>query len=180
VQAGDVVRAFTLEKRGGGTFHFPEEVKGRVVLLNFWASWCPECKIELPELAAITNRFKDKPFALLAVNMDRRHKAAERFLKKNGLKLQVLYDTDQKLVGYFSPVGVPATYLIGRDGKVVRVYLGFKKEYIDRYISDIAAQLEAMSREGSSSPGGENPGGGENRGEGPQAGDEQGEANKGE
>jgi thiol-disulfide isomerase/thioredoxin len=142
---GDLVEAFSLEKGGGGTFQFPGDVKGKVVFLNFWASWCPECKVELPELVEIEEKFKDRPFVLLAVNMDRKRKAAEKFLSKVGLDIMVLYDNEQKVINAFAPVGVPASYLIGPDGKVVKVYVGFKKDYIEMYIDDIKALMEEQA-----------------------------------
>jgi len=138
---GDAVGAFSLEKDGGGTFEFPADAKGKVIFLNFWASWCPECKIELPELVAIREKYRDRPFILLAVNMDRKRKAADKFLQKVGLDLVVLYDNEQKVINAFAPVGVPASYLIGPTGKVEKVYVGFKKDYIEKYIKDIEALL---------------------------------------
>jgi len=115
---GDSVEAFSVEKSGGGKFQYPEDAKDKVVFLNFWASWCPECKVELPELVKIQEKYEDRPFALLAVNMDRKRKAADKFLEKAGLDVLVLYDNEQKVINAFAPVGVPASYLIGPDGKV--------------------------------------------------------------
>ena len=82
VTVGEEAEDFSLEKRGGGTFAYPEEARGKVVFLNFWASWCPECKIELPELVMINNNYQGQPFLFLAVNIDKKRKAADRFLKK--------------------------------------------------------------------------------------------------
>ena len=144
---GDAVEAFSLEKGGGGTFEYPADAKGKVIFLNFWASWCPECKIELPELVAIREKYRDRPFVLLAVNMDRKRKAADKFLQKAGLDLVVLYDNEQKVINAFAPVGVPASYLIGPTGKVEKVYVGFKKDYIEKYIKDIEALLVGAGAE---------------------------------
>jgi peroxiredoxin len=139
---GDAVEAFSLEQSSGGTFRYPEDAKGKVVFLNFWASWCPECKVELPELVEIQEKYKDRSFALLAVNTDRKRKSADKFLKKVGLDILVLYDSEQKVIKAFSPVGMPASYLIGPTGRVEKVYIGFKEEYIEKYLADIKALLE--------------------------------------
>jgi thiol-disulfide isomerase/thioredoxin len=144
---GDGVEAFSLEKGDGGTFEYPADAKGKVIFLNFWASWCPECKIELPELVAIREKYRDRPFLLLAVNMDRKRKAADKFLEKAGLDLVVLYDNEQKMISAFAPVGIPASYLIGPTGKVEKVYVGFKKDYIEKYIKDIEALLTGVVAE---------------------------------
>ena len=138
---GDAVQAFSLEKASGGTFQFPADAKGKVVFLNFWASWCPECKIELPELVTIREKYKGRPFLLLAVNADRSRRAAVKFLEKAGLDLIVLYDDDQKVINAFAPVGIPASFLIGPTGRVEKVYVGFKKDYIEKYIKDIETLL---------------------------------------
>jgi len=152
---GDSVEAFSLEKSGGGTFQYPEDAKGKVVFLNFWASWCPECKVELPELVEIQEKYKDRSFVLLALNMDRKRKSADKFLKNVGLDMVVLYDNEQKVINTFAPVGVPASYLIGPAGKVEKVYVGFKKDYIEMYMADIEALLEKSA--GASPPGGTGP-----------------------
>jgi len=144
---GDAVGAFSLEKGGGGTFEYPADAKGKVIFLNFWASWCPECKIELPELVTIREKYRDRPFVLLAVNMDRKRKAADKFLEKAGLDIVVLYDNEQKMIKAFAPVGVPASYLVGPTGKVEKVYVGFKKDYIEKYIKDIEALLVGVEAE---------------------------------
>ena len=145
--SGDPVEAFSLEKSGGGEFQYPADAKGKVVFLNFWASWCPECKIELPELVEIRNKYRDRPFLLLAVNVDRTRKAADKFLEKAGLDIVVLYDNDQKVINTFAPVGVPASYLIGPSGKVVKAYVGFKKDYIEMYINDIKTLMGEGDKE---------------------------------
>ncbi len=147
IRQGDTVPEFTLEKAGGASVHIPGDFRGKVVLLNFWASWCPECRVELPELARLAERYKGKPFTLLAVNIDTTRKAADGALKKLGLSLPVLYDTDQKVVEAFSPVGVPASYLIGPDGKVVTLYLGFGEFFLEKYTADIDEQLNKISLE---------------------------------
>jgi len=145
VGSGDKIQAFSLEKRGEGSFTYPQDTEGKVVFINFWAAWCAECKIELPELDTIRNKYKDQPFILLAVNIDRKQKTADRFLRKVQLDLLVLYDQGQKLVKQFAPVGVPASYLIRPDGRVEKVYLGFKMDYIAKYISDIDQLLKTAS-----------------------------------
>ncbi len=144
---GDAVQAFSLEKGSGGTFEYPADAEGKVVFMNFWASWCPECKIELPELVAIQEKYKGRPFVLLAVNADRSRKAGVKFFEKAGLDLVVLYDDEQKVINAFAPVGLPASFLIGPTGKAEKVYVGFKKDYIEKYIKDIDTLLIGLGAE---------------------------------
>ena len=147
VSVGDNVEEFTLEKRGGGTVRIPGELAGRVLLVNFWASWCPECKIELPELNKLSEKFKGKPVVLVAVNADRKRKAADDFLEKHPTDLMVVYDTDQNMIRAFGPVGIPASYLIGPDGKVEKHYLGFSEDSVEEYQKDIEALLRNIPAE---------------------------------
>lgn len=131
------MKPFALPTEDGGTFRYPEDAKGKLVLLSFWASWCPECKVELPELVRVRKKYAKEPFLLLAVNMDRKRRGAERFLKKHRPDLRILFDNDQELIKRFSPVGVPVSYLIGPDGRVAKVYLGFQEDFIQLYQEDI-------------------------------------------
>ncbi len=119
--ADDTVPPFSGETGDGGTFQYPRDVQGKVLFLNFWASWCPECKQELPELEKIVRRFRNEPFILLAVNTDRKRKGMKKFLNKHPMDLPLLYDNGQKLVKTFGPRGMPVSYLIGPRGKVEKV-----------------------------------------------------------
>ena len=141
LDVGDRAEPFSLEKRDGGEAAFPGDFAGKVLFINFWASWCPECRVELPELKKIADRYKGRPFELLAINFDKRPSTAEKFLKKIKTDLVVLFDSKSEVVRAFGPVGVPASYLVAPDGTVVGKYIGFKEEYIEKYIRDIEAEL---------------------------------------
>ena len=147
---GDKFEAFSMEKRGGGTVHYPEDFRGKVVFVDFWASWCPECKVELPELAKLDKKYRGKPFALLAVNVDESRKPAEEFLERYPVDVTVLFDTTQKLIRQVDPVGMPASFLIRPDGVVQKRYIGFQEGYVETYQADIEALLATMPRKGSS------------------------------
>jgi len=152
---GDSVGVFSLEKRAGGETAYPQDFQGQVVLLCFWASWCPECKAEMPLLASLQDEFRGRPFALLAVNADQTRKAAERFLEKHPTGLSVFLDPGQKLIRSLSPVGMPAAYLVGRDGRIHKVYVGLEEDALAGYRKDIEALLGAMPPAGT--PAGQEP-----------------------
>ena len=146
IEKGQTVPAFTLEKRGGGSYVYPKDATGKVIFLNFWAEWCKECKIELPELEKIKNKYQGKSFELLAINTDRKQKVVDRFLKKVKVDLMVLYDKKQELINKFQPVGIPASYIIKPDGKIESVHYGFKMDYIEKYIAEIDKLLAESDR----------------------------------
>jgi peroxiredoxin len=100
------------------------EKRGRVVLVNFWATWCDSCREELPALNAIDLRLKDKPFSLLSVSLDESPQTVlPAFLKKHGVTYPVL-TADDAVLRAWGVRGLPATFLIGPDGLIERRWLG--------------------------------------------------------
>ena len=98
--------------------------RGRVVLVNFWATWCSSCREELPALNAIDGRLKGKAFDLLSVSLDEApEKILPPFLKKHGVTYPVL-TADDSVLRSWGVRGLPATFLIGRDGLIVKRWLG--------------------------------------------------------
>lgn len=100
------------------------ENRGRVVLVNFWATWCESCREELPALSALDARLKGKPFALLSVSLDESPaEVLPPFLRKHGVTYPVL-TADDAVLRAWGIRGLPATFLIGRDGLVAKRWLG--------------------------------------------------------
>lgn len=124
--AGDAVgRApdFSLASREGKTVTL-SSLKGRVVLLNFWATWCDSCKEELPALEDLSRSKLGSRFDLLAVSVDDDPaKAVPPFAAKHGLTFPILY-VDRKTMDAYAVRMLPTTYLIGPDGSIVRRYVG--------------------------------------------------------
>ncbi|MDX6770508.1 MAG: TlpA disulfide reductase family protein [Elusimicrobiota bacterium] len=115
--------ALALSGLDGGTMTLAEH-RGRVVLVNFWATWCDSCREELPALNAIDGRLKGRPFALLSVSLDEAPaKVLPPFLKKHGVSYPVL-TADDAVLRAWSVRGLPATFLIGPDGLIERRWLG--------------------------------------------------------
>ena len=100
------------------------DLKGQVVVLNFWATWCPPCVEELPSLLALQRHLKDKGVKVLAVSIDVDQKAYEKFLKDNGVDLLTVRDPDQKASTIYGSFKWPETYIIDRNGVVRRKFIG--------------------------------------------------------
>lgn len=103
----------------------PFEQPARVLLLNFWASWCGPCLEELPLLDALDQRLQTDAVGarVVTVNLDTRSRPAEAVVQRLELKLPVHYDPEGALVGTFDPAAMPATYLI-MDGQVEQTWIG--------------------------------------------------------
>lgn len=117
---------FSLTALDGRTFRL-SELRGQVVILDFWATWCGPCRMALPHLQDIHDRFGDKGVTIVAVAMDDGGERVVRpFVAKQGLRFPVVLP-DDKVVKDFGPVrGLPTTVLIGPDGKIHRRYLGYQ------------------------------------------------------
>lgn len=102
------------------------EHKGKVVLVDFWATWCAPCKAEVPELVALQEELGPKGFVVLGVSMDEDKDAVKPFTDKKGVNYPViLHGTEMAPPGWTVP-GLPTAYLIGRDGSVLKRYFGSK------------------------------------------------------
>ena len=113
--------AFTIKNASGEDVSL-SDYKGQVVILNFWASWCPPCIDEMPELQAVHDSLGEGK-VLLAVNLTdgqrETRELADRFLSKNNYDMNVLYDTQGKAYTPFGISSIPQTFIIDREGMVV-------------------------------------------------------------
>jgi cytochrome c biogenesis protein CcmG, thiol:disulfide interchange protein DsbE len=100
------------------------ELHGKTVVLNFWATWCPPCVEEMPSLLTMQQRLKDKGVTVLAVSVDADENAYHRFLKDHNVNLLTVRDPDQKSNRLYGTFKYPETYVIDRDGKVRRKFIG--------------------------------------------------------
>ena len=100
------------------------ELHGKTVVLNFWATWCPPCVEEMPSLLTMQQRLKDKGVTVLAVSVDVDQNAYHRFLKDHNVNLLTVRDPDQKSNRLYGTFKYPETYVIDRNGKVRRKFIG--------------------------------------------------------
>ena len=100
------------------------EFRGKVVVLNFWATWCPPCVEETPSLVQMQQRMKDKGVVVLAVSEDEDEAAYHRFLKDHGVNLLTVRDGEHKSNTLYGSIRFPETYVIDRNGVVRRKFIG--------------------------------------------------------
>ena len=133
---GDEAPDFELKDADGKTVKL-SDYRGKVVLLNFWATWCPPCKIEIPWFIEFERTYRDKGFAVLGVSFDEDGwEVVKPYMGANKLNYRVLLGDEKvdKLYGGSEGVSsLPTSYMIGRDGKIASVHIGLvpKKEYDD-------------------------------------------------
>jgi len=102
-----------------------DSLRGRVVFVDFWASWCGPCQKSFPWLATMHDRYSAKGLAVVAVNLDKDRGLANAFLKKYRAPFTVAFDPSGKTAKAFGVWGMPSSFLLGRDGTIVRSYSGF-------------------------------------------------------
>jgi cytochrome c biogenesis protein CcmG/thiol:disulfide interchange protein DsbE len=100
------------------------QFRGNVVVLNFWATWCPPCVEELPSLMAMQTRMKDKGVIVLAVSIDVDSDSYYRFIKERDVNLLTVRDPEQKSSALYGTFGWPETYIIDRNGVLRRKLIG--------------------------------------------------------
>jgi len=101
-------------------------LRGKVVLLDFWATWCEPCKKELPLLSKLAPKLKARGVEVVAVNIDDDPRNAESFLRQKGIALTVVADAAKKIVGRWEPPKMPSSYVIDPTGTVRAVNGGFE------------------------------------------------------
>jgi peroxiredoxin len=107
---------FTLPNPAGKKISL-KNFRGKLVFLNFWASWCLPCREEMPAMERLYQEFKNKDFVILAVNVKDQRKDAFAFIKELKLTYPVLLDPDGEVGLLYGAWGIPTTYLIGRKGE---------------------------------------------------------------
>ena len=108
----------------GGAFDL-EKHRGKVVVVNFWATWCPACRAEFPGWQKVYDEYQDRDFEMIAVSIDRNKKDLDKFMKKTKFTVPIGWRFDEREDDGFPKIRkTPTTYFIGRDGNVALEQIG--------------------------------------------------------
>lgn len=101
------------------------DLKGKVVLLNFWATWCPPCRKEIPSMMKLNKAMAGKPFQMVAISIDEGGRPdVESFFQTSGFSLPAYTDPDNRAATTYGITGVPETFIINRQGTIVKKVMG--------------------------------------------------------
>lgn len=115
--------------------------KSKVIYLDFWASWCPPCKLSFPHLNNLHNELYKQGFEVIAINLDENKNDAEEFLQQHPVNFTVAYDGAGKCPRGYKVMAMPTSYIIDKEGVVREVHLGFKEDSISKIRKTVLALL---------------------------------------
>lgn len=139
---GQLAPSFELTTLDGETFDLDAQ-HGKVVLVNFFATWCPPCRQELPHLEnEVWHRFKDAPFSLLVVGRGESPEVLEEFLDKTGYSFPVASDPDRSAYGLYASQYIPRNVLIGPDGIILFQSNGYDENEFNEMVTLIAETVD--------------------------------------
>jgi peroxiredoxin len=131
---------FTLKSQKNGNLKL-SEMRGKVILINFWASWCGPCRQEMPVLDELYRHYRSLDFTILGVNVEQNSDDAKSLLKDVTVTFPVLFDTENKISKLYDIKGMPSTVLVDRDGNIRYVHMGYKPGVEAEYQTQIRALI---------------------------------------
>ncbi|MBU2870788.1 TlpA family protein disulfide reductase [Colwellia sp. E2M01] len=127
---------FTLKSLSGENLKLTEQ-RGKIIVLNFWASWCGPCRVEMPVLQDFYTKYQDLGVSVWGVNVEQENQAGRDFLKGLDLSFPILFDSSNSISDVYDVEAMPTTVIIDRDGLVRYIYRGYKPGYEKKYAKAI-------------------------------------------
>jgi thiol-disulfide isomerase/thioredoxin len=140
LQAGAPGPAFQLNSNSGKPISLAD-LKGQIVLVNFWASWCGPCRQEMPILEQLNQKYHSKGVTLIGVNVEPDSAAAINWLKATPVSFPILFDVDSKVSKLYEVQGMPNTVILDRKGVVRYIHRGYSPGAENEYLDQIRALI---------------------------------------
>ena len=142
VKVGDDVPEFVVEMFDGQKINI-KDLKGKIVLINFWATWCPPCQEELKRVQKeIIDRFKGKDFVFLAISREESKEQVKKFRERNGYTFPMGLDPERRIYSKFATATIPRNFIIDKKGKIVEIEVGYTKEAFAKMIEKLERLLK--------------------------------------
>ena len=142
VAEGDMAPGFELPVLGGETTKSLSASHGKVRYIDFWASWCPPCRVSVPEIVALQRDLGGSRFEVIAINVDERIDDALRFLEHYPMNYDVLSDPRGATAAAWALPGMPTSFVVDPDGRVTLVHVGFRPGDMEDIRAHIVELLE--------------------------------------
>jgi cytochrome c biogenesis protein CcmG, thiol:disulfide interchange protein DsbE len=138
IKVGAPAPAFALEQLDGPSVHFPEQYRGKVVAVRFWADWCPFCRSEMMALEPVYRQHRDRGLVILAINVMQPPETVRPFVRELGISYDVLLDRQGEVMRGYRVMGLPMTFIVDRQGLVrARIVGESTPEVFDRAIANL-------------------------------------------
>lgn len=142
VRAGDASPDFTVSLFDGGSVRL-SDLRGKTVLVNFWATWCPPCREELTRVQAeLIDRFEGRDFVFLPISRGETHETVARFREQTGYRFPMGLDPEQTIYKMYATNFIPRNFLVGPDGRVIVATTGYEPEEFDALVETIRKTLD--------------------------------------
>ena len=145
VQAGEQAPGFELPRLDNDETVRLSGFKGKVVYVDFWASWCGPCRQSLPLYEALQKRMPADQFQIIAINLDEDRKDAGAFLERHPVSYLILSDPDGISARAWSVPAMPTSFLVDSSGRLANIYVGFEPSHIGTIEHDIKALLDSTA-----------------------------------
>lgn len=140
IDVGDRAPDFAVTTENGRRIT-ESEFGGKLLILNFWATWCPPCVEEMPSLNEFARQMSDSGVVVLGVSVDKNERAYKQFLERSRLQFQVARDPEADIPTEYGTFRWPETYVIDRNGKVILKYIGPKDWTSSQIVNEVRAHL---------------------------------------
>ena len=141
LKVGDSFPEFNLKRLGRSGNVSSKTFKGKVVVIDFWASWCEPCKIELPGLNSLYGKYKDKGVEMIAINVDDEETKAKEFIAEHRILIPSLFDQGKALVQRLGIASMPSSFVLDKTGKVRFIHSGFVDGDLNKFEKEIKSLL---------------------------------------
>lgn len=141
ITVGDTIPNLSLPKIGSDGSYSLNSLRGKVVLIDFWGSWCIPCRASFPIYDQLQKQYQARGFDVVGINEDDHVSSAEEFLNTYVVSFTILHDAKKEAANIFQPDNMPTSFLVNRAGAVVKIYGGFRESDVHTLKQDIERLL---------------------------------------